>query len=187
MCLGVTAKAPQAITRDLEGTTLESFWASISFILGVAITQPIYVSVSDVLGRKPPLYSSMILFFAGAIIFATAQSMPVLIAGRLIQGLGGGGIDVLEEIILADITSLKERPMYLGFIAVAIAAGSILGPIVGALFSEFASWRWIGWVNLPIVGLASVLAFFFLRLRAIPMTFSEKVRQLDWTGERLLE
>ena len=166
----------------MEGTTLQSFWASISFVLGVAITQPIYVSVSDVLGRKMPLYASMLLFAMGAIIFATAKSMGVMIAGRLIQGLGAGGLDVLEEIILADITSLKERPLYIGLIGVSISIGSITGPIIGALFSEFVDWRWIGWINLPIVGSTFVLTFFFLNLRPIEMTFGTKLRRLDWIG-----
>ncbi|OTA61524.1 MFS general substrate transporter, partial [Hypoxylon sp. EC38] len=173
------------ITRELQGTTLESFWASISFILGVAITQPIYVSVSDVLGRKLPLYTSMALFAVGAVVFAIAHNMPVLIVGRLIQGLGAGGLDVLEEIILADITNLKERPLYLALLAVAIAAGTISGPIIGAVFSEFVDWRWIGWINLPFVAIAFVLAFFFLHLRPIPLSFSVKARGLDWMGMAL--
>ncbi|KAF3025656.1 hypothetical protein E8E14_013566 [Neopestalotiopsis sp. 37M] len=176
------AIALPVITSHLEGTTLECFWASISFILGVAITQPIYVSVSDVLGRKQPLYASMILFMIGAVVFATADSMIVLIIGRLIQGLGAGGLDVLEEIILADITTLRERPKYIGLLAVFIAVGTVSGPILGAVFSEFADWRWIGWINLPIVGVAFVLAFFFLRLKPILMPLNEKIRRLDWLG-----
>ncbi|OCK74692.1 MFS general substrate transporter [Lepidopterella palustris CBS 459.81] len=135
------AVALPAITHQPQGTTLESFWASISFILGVAVTEPIYVSVSDVLGRKLPLYSSMVLFAIGAIVFATAQNMSVVIAGRLIQGLEAGGLDVLEEIILADPTSLKERLQYIGLLAISIATGSITGPVLGALFSEFVDWR----------------------------------------------
>lgn len=161
---------------------MESFWASISFTLGVAITQPIYVSVSDVLGRKQPLYASIIFFTVGSIVFATAKRMDTLIAGRLVQGLGAGGLDVLEEIILADITSLKERPKYLGFIAMAIATGSILGPIVGGLFSEFVNWRWIGWINLPITGTVLVLSMLFLHLKPIELPFAVKIRRLDWGG-----
>ncbi|KAI0178565.1 MFS general substrate transporter [Hypoxylon sp. FL1284] len=112
------AVALPTIAEELRGTTLESFWASISFIL-------------------------------------------------------------------ADITNLKERPLYIGVISVAIAAGTISGPVIGAVFSEFVDWRLIGWVNLPFVGMAFVLAFFFLHLRPIPESFSVKVRGLDWTGMAL--
>ncbi|KAF7534068.1 hypothetical protein G7054_g6536 [Neopestalotiopsis clavispora] len=178
------AIALPVITEQLHGTTLESFWASISFILGVALTQPVYVSVSDVLGRKPPLYCSTILFAIGAIIFALAKNMATLIAGRLVQGLGGGGLYVLQDIILADMTSLKERPLYLGLIALATAMGTILGPIVGALFTSF-DWRWIGWINLPIVGISLLTFVCFLRLRAIPSTFRNKIRRLDLVGMAL--
>jgi len=89
---------------------------------------------------------------------------------------------VLQEIILADITSMKERPLYLGLLAIPIVTGSISGPILGAVFSELIGWRWIGWINLPIVGISFVLAFFFLHLKPIEMSFSAKVRRLDWIG-----
>ncbi|KAI9654501.1 MAG: hypothetical protein M1821_006591 [Bathelium mastoideum] len=124
----------------------------------------------------------MLFFAVGSTVFATAKSINVLIGGRFLQGLGAGGLDVLEEIILADITSLKERPLYLGFLAMPIATGTIMGPIVGAIFSEYVDWRWIGWINLPFVGIAFVLAFFFLKLRAIPMPFGDKIRRLDGIG-----
>ncbi|KAI1128524.1 major facilitator superfamily domain-containing protein [Nemania abortiva] len=170
------------ITEKLNGTTLLSFWANVSFTLGVAITQPIYVTVSDVFGRKQPLYASMVLFVVGTIVFATAKTMSILVAGRLIQGLGAGGLDVLEEIILADITTLKERPLYLGLLAIAIALGTITGPIIGALFSDLVDWRWIGWVNLPIVGVAFLLSLLYLNLQPIPMGLIAKARRLDWVG-----
>lgn len=151
-------------------------------MLAVAITQPIYTSLSDVLGRKLPLYLSMLLFFVGCIIFAVAQSMPVVIAGRVIQGLGGGGLDVLEGIIISDITSLKERSLYLGLMGIPIATGAIIGPILGGLFAEYVSWRWIGWINLPFIGIAFLLAIFFLHLRPVELDFKSRVRQVDWTG-----
>jgi len=99
-----------------------------------------------------------------------------------VQGLGAGGLDVLEEIVLADVTSLKERPMCLGFIAMAIDTGSMLGSIVGALLSEFVNSRWIGWINLPFVGTASVLSILFLHLRPIKVPFSVNIRRLYWIG-----
>ena len=148
----------------------------------MVVTQPIYITVSDALGRKLPLYVAFLLFFVGSIVFGVAHKMPVLIVGRILQGLGGGGLDVLSEIILADITSLKERPLYLGLYALPMAGGGVCGPIIGAAFSEFVNWRWIGWINLPIVAVGFLLAFFFLHLRPIDSTFQSKLRSLDWTG-----
>ncbi|KAK0623889.1 major facilitator superfamily domain-containing protein [Immersiella caudata] len=181
----VLAVAIPEIARQLHGTTLQAFWASISFMLAVVITQPLYTSTSDVLGRKIPLYASFLLFIAGSIIFAVAESMAVVIAGRILQGLGAGGIDVLGEIIVADMTTLKERPLYLGLLAIPMSAGSILGPTIGALFSQRASWRWIGWINLPIAAAGLALVFFFLHLRPLQASFGSKLRRLDWTGMAL--
>ncbi len=143
---------------------------------------PIITSLSDVLGRKIPLYASFVVFIAGSIVFALANNMGILILGRVLQGLGGGGLDVLGEVILADITTLKERPLYLGLFSIPMAGGAICGPIVGAALAEKASWRWIGWINLPPGILGLLLFFFFLRLRAIETSFASKIARLDWTG-----
>lgn len=133
-------------------------------------------------GRKPPLYVAFLLFFAGSLVFALAQNMPTIIAGRVLQGLGGGGLDLLGEIIVADITTLQERSLYLGLMALPLAVGTILGPTLGAVFSSFVSWRWIGWINLPLLGISFPLVFFFLRLRLIDATFKDNLKRLDWGG-----
>lgn len=108
--------------------------------------------------------------------------MSVVLGGRILQGLGGGGLDVLGEVILADLTTLKERPLYLGLFSLPMAGGGICGPVIGAALSQFVSWRWIGWINLPIVAVAFGLSFFFLRLRPIDQSFRSKLHRLDWIG-----
>lgn len=176
LCLGLVARivawdttalsvAIPVIATQLQATTLEAFFASTAFTLAVAISQPIYLSISDAIGRKIPLYAAMVLFTVGSILFAIAQSIMVVFTGRLIQGLGGyastrhsrpakniltlnvdsGGLDILQEIIIVDMTSLKERPMYLALMALPIAVGSIMGPVIGALLCQFVTWRWLGW------------------------------------------
>lgn len=77
------------IAAQLHATTLEAFFASIAFTLAVAISQPLYLAISDAIGRKAPLYTAMVLFTVGSILFAVAETMTVAIVGRLIQGLGG--------------------------------------------------------------------------------------------------
>ncbi|KAF5025546.1 hypothetical protein F66182_2354 [Fusarium sp. NRRL 66182] len=176
------AVATPTITSHLRGTTLQSFWASISFMLGVVITQPIYSSVSNVLGRKFPLLTAVVLFTLGCVVFAVAKDMTVIIIGRTLQGLGGGGLDVLQAVILSDITTLKERPLYLGIMALAIAVGTLAGPVTGALFAEYVSWRWIGWISLPFTATIFFLAVVFLRLRVIDLALTSKLGRLDWWG-----
>ncbi|KAI1764223.1 MFS general substrate transporter [Hypoxylon sp. FL1150] len=179
------AVAVPAISNELHGTNLESFWAGIAYFLGLVVGQPLYASISDVFGRKPPLYVGFLLFTAGALSFSLAQNMAAIIAGRIIQGLGGGGLDVLGEIIVSDMTTLKERPLYLGIMALPIAIGSIIGPTIGALFSDYVTWRWIGWINLPLLGIAFPLLVFFLRLRRLDSSLEAKVKRLDWGGMSL--
>ena len=151
-------------------------------MLGVVITQPIYTSFSDVVGRMAPLYAACVLFTAGSIVFALGQNMPIVILGRVLQGLGGGGLDVLTEVIVTDITTLKERPLWVGLMAIPMATGIIFGPIMGALFSEYADWRWIGWINLPLIAICVVLAIFFLRLKSIEQSLWSRLMRLDWVG-----
>ncbi|KAF2720421.1 MFS general substrate transporter [Polychaeton citri CBS 116435] len=170
------------ITRKLHGTTVEAFWAGLSFILLVALTQPLYTTFSDVIGRKTPLFIAFVLFAVGSIVFATAKSMSVVILGRALQGLGGGGLDVLNEAILADITTIQERPLYIGLMAIPIAAGSIAGPIIGACFTEEVNWQWIGWINLPIVGVSAILAILFLQLKPVERPLRPRLARMDFIG-----
>ncbi|XXH00077.1 hypothetical protein Hte_006419 [Hypoxylon texense] len=153
------------IAAQLQATTLEAFFASIAFTLAVAISQPLYLSVSDAAGRKQ--------FIVGSILFAVARSMTLVIAGRLIQGLGGGGLDILQEITIVDMTSLKERPTHLAMMALPIALGAIMSPVIGTLLCQ---------INLPFVGLAILLALLFMRLRLIDLDLKTKLRRLDWGG-----
>lgn len=150
--------------------------------------QPVWASISQAFGRKYPLYVSVAFFFVGSIVFAVAQSMNTIIVGRVLQGLGGGGIDILTTIVLADMTTLEERSKYLGLMAIPTAVGNIMGPFVGALFSTYASWRWIGWVNLPLLGIGIALLFFFLKLRPVPLgaTLVENLLRVDWIGMALV-
>jgi MFS family permease len=150
--------------------------------------QPVWASVSDAFGRKYPLFVSVCFFFVGSIVFAIAKDMKTIIAGRVVQGFGGGGIDVLVMIVLADMTMLEERAKYMGLMAIPSAVGTIIGPFVGALFSTYVSWRWIGWINLPLLGIGTVLLVFCLKLRAIPLgtTLLSNLNRLDWVGMPLV-
>lgn len=138
--LVLTLELLQRISSELGGTTLQAFWASLVFTLAVVVAQPIYTSVSNVMGRKKVLYAAFVLFAVGSIVFAVSPNMGVLIFGRTIQGLGGGGLDVLSEVITADITTLKERAFWIGMLSVPMSAGCILGPVLGAVFSDYADW-----------------------------------------------
>ncbi|SMQ54919.1 unnamed protein product [Zymoseptoria tritici ST99CH_3D7] len=171
------------IAKALNGSTTLSLFASISYLLCVVVTTPIWTSTSDVLGRKPLLLVASAFFFAGSVVFAVAQDMPTLIVGRVLQGLGGGGINVLVETIVADMTTLKERSFWLGMMGIPIATGNVLGTPLGGVLA-IADWRWLGWINLPFICIGFPLVMFFLRLRSVSKgdVLWLRARSLDWIG-----
>ncbi|KAL9108703.1 MAG: hypothetical protein Q9227_006499 [Pyrenula ochraceoflavens] len=115
-----------------------------------------------------------------------AKNAALLIAGRTIQGVGGGGMEALCEVVLTDITTLKERPFYIGILGFTWAAGAVTGPLLGGAFAQYATWRWIAWVNLPLTGIALVLLPIFLTLKVDRSSTKSKLIRMDWFGMILL-
>jgi MFS family permease len=128
----------------------------------------------------------MAFFSAGSLVVGLSRNATSFIVGRTTQGVGGGGIEALSEIILTDITTLRERPKYLGLLGLVWAAGSILGPFLGGVFAEYSSWRWIAWINLPLMGIAILLVPFFLALATDGSGLRAKIKRVDWIGLVLL-
>lgn len=116
----------------------------------------------------------------------TAPNLGALIAGRAIQGIGGGGINIFTDIILADIVPLRERPKFMGLLFIPFTMATILGPVIGALLTERATWRWIFFINLPISGAAWILLAFVLRVRYNKDTARNALKRTDLGGNSLL-
>jgi MFS family permease len=127
---------------DLHGTANEALWTGTSYLLTSAVFQPFIAAVSDIFGRRELLLPSLLLFTAGTAICCSAQDFTVMLIGRCVQGVGGGGIITLSQVIFADIIPLRQRPKYFSVVLGAWALGSVLGPLIGGLFVEKASWRW---------------------------------------------
>ncbi|RDI76691.1 hypothetical protein Vi05172_g13312 [Venturia inaequalis] len=178
--------AMPAIAEDLHLTSLESFWAAICFLLSCVLFQPVHTALSDIFGRIRLLYVSMAFFSIGSVLVGLSKNAAALIAGRAIQGVGAGGIDALTEIILTDITTLQERPKYLGLLGLVWGSGSVIGPFVGGVFAQQVNWRWIAWINLPFVGVAVVLVPIFLKLATDDSSLLAKTKRVDWVGLALL-
>lgn len=155
---------------------------STSFLLTAVTFQPVTTALSDIFGRKPTLYLCCALFTIGLIIFGTAKSPTTVILGRTIQGVGGGGLEVLSEVILTDITTLKERPLYLGIMSLFWAGAAVAGPPIGGALAEYLSWRWLAWILLPLMGLSLVLIPPFLSLQQDTGSAIQKAKRVDWMG-----
>ncbi|KAL8846330.1 MAG: hypothetical protein Q9221_008570 [Calogaya cf. arnoldii] len=173
------------ISEDLGGTAIEAFWSGTSFLLCSTIFQPSFASFSHIFGRKPMILTALVFFLIGAIVAAVARNFPVLLAGRSLQGIGGGGLIALTEIVVADLVPLRLRGQWFGLISAMWALGSVSGPIIGGAFAQGANWRWIFWINLPFIGIAFVFVPLFLKLAFKPSSFTAQLARVDWFGSSL--
>ncbi|KAJ7486296.1 major facilitator superfamily domain-containing protein [Mycena galericulata] len=155
-----------------------------SYTLSSTVILPLSGRLADVFGRRAIVLLSIVLFAAGSAISGAAQNMNMLIAGRTIQGLGGGGVSNLAHIVIADLVPLSERGLYQSFIGVVWAFASAIGPPLGGVLAQ-KSWRWIFFLNIPLTVIAFVLSYFFLRVKTPPGSVRDKLMRLDWIGNCL--
>ena len=125
-------------------------WIITAYLLTATAVTPLYGKVSDIRGRRPVLFTSIAIFMFGSLICALSPSLFVLILGRALQGLGGGGLMVLAMTVIGDLVSPKERGRYQGYIASVWATASIAGPAMGGFFTQHLHWSVIFWINLPL-------------------------------------
>ncbi|EPQ58605.1 Mfs1.1 [Gloeophyllum trabeum ATCC 11539] len=178
--LVAVSTALPTIVNDLRGT--EFIWVGSAYALASTAFIPLSGSLAQIFGRKFVMLASLIIFAVGSALCGAATSMNFLIAGRTVQGLGGGGIASLVQIILSDLVPLRERGIFNGLIGIAWSTASGIGPIVGGVLADHGQWRWLFYLNIPICGLAASLVSVFLQLRTPPGTFKEKMRMMDWLG-----
>lgn len=159
----VLSAAMPTMVGELGGVD-QMLWVMTAYILASTITMPIYGKMSDLIGRKSPLIAAILLFVLGSIVGALAPDMGILIIGRVVQGLGGGGLIILSQAIIADVVPARERGKYMGIIGAVFAVSSVAGPLLGGWLTEAVHWRWTFWINLPLGAIALLAAIFLLRL-----------------------
>ena len=176
----ILATAVPAVVEDLGGFS-QFPWLFSVYLLAQAVSVPIYGKLADVLGRKPVMMLGIGLFLTGSLLCGLAWGMVPLIVFRAVQGLGAGAVQPMSMTIVGDIYSMAERAKVQGYIASVWATASLVGPTLGGVFSDYLSWRWIFFVNLPLGLIAAWL---------IQRDFHEKVERqrhsLDVRGAVLL-
>ncbi|WWC65962.1 uncharacterized protein I303_108584 [Kwoniella dejecticola CBS 10117] len=185
----IVATALPTIAEDLKASPSEYSWVGTSYLLASTLQTPINGRVSDIIGRKPMLYAAIIIFTIFSALCGAAKSASWLIIARAFQGLGGGSIIGLTgaDSSAADIVPLHKRGTYQGFLGSAWGIAAVLGPILGGLLTEKASWRWCFYINLPTCGIAFALLVFTLKLNpSRKLTFAELNRTFDFLGLALL-
>ncbi|KAK4172815.1 major facilitator superfamily domain-containing protein [Triangularia setosa] len=161
-------------------------WIGSAFLLANAASIPSWGKISDIFGRKPMLLLANAIFMVGSLICAVSTSIGMLIAGRAVQGLGGGGLTILVKIVIGDIFPLNIRSVFYGVIGGVWAVAAATGPAIGGAFTEKVSWRWCFYINLPLDGLAFLIILFFLDLHTPRTPLIEGLKAIDWVGSFLV-
>ncbi|KAM0746387.1 iron permease [Meredithblackwellia eburnea MCA 4105] len=155
-------------------------WVGSSYALTSTALIPWTGGIAHLFGRKATMLGSLIIFAVGSAVTGAAPSMSVVILGRSIQGIGGGGILTMTEIVVCDLVPLAERGPFFGIVGAVWAIASAIGPSLGGALATGGAWRWLFYLNLPLAAIAIVLVFFFLNISVPPRTLREKLALMDY-------
>src|ERR671921_413118 len=152
----IVATALPTIVGDLGGLDQLS-WVVTAYLLGATVSMPLWGRASDLYGRKNLFVAAIVVFLAGSALSGAAQTLGQLVGFRALQGLGAGGLMTLAMAIVGELVPGRERGRYQGYIQIVFIVASVAGPLLGGLFADHASWRWVFYVNLPIGAVALTL------------------------------
>jgi EmrB/QacA subfamily drug resistance transporter len=176
----VVGTAMPTVIGDLGGLPLYP-WVFASYLLAATVTGPVFGKLSDTYGRKPIYLVGIFLFLAGSVLAGTSESMAALIFFRTLQGLGAGAVQPVAITIVGDIFELENRARVQGLFGAVWGVSAILGPAVGGLITDYVSWRWVFYVNLPFGLLAAALL-----AATLTESFERHYRRVDYLGATLL-
>ncbi len=159
----IVSTAMPTIVGQLGGVD-HQVWLTTAYLLATTIVMPVYGKFGDVLGRRRLFLVAIALFTIASVGCAFAGDFTQLIVWRAVQGLGGGGLMILSQAIIADIVPASERGKYLGPLGAVFGLSAVGGPLLGGFFVDHLTWQWAFYINIPVGIAAFAIAFFTLRL-----------------------
>ncbi|OJJ42583.1 hypothetical protein ASPZODRAFT_155246 [Penicilliopsis zonata CBS 506.65] len=178
----ITSTILPDIVADLGGGD-NYIWVANGYLLTAASFQPMFGQIANVFGRRWPMIVATVFAVLGSGICGGSTNMSTLIAGRVLQGIGGSGISVLAETVVCDLVPLRERGNIMALVFGMVSLGAALGPLFGGLLVSYSSWRWAFYMALPVGGLALILLVMFLHVNYDKSTaLATKLGALDWLG-----
>ncbi|KAJ6477656.1 major facilitator superfamily domain-containing protein [Mycena sanguinolenta] len=173
------------ISSELGAGSQISWVAGAYFVTSTAC-QVLYGRLSDVWSRKIVLFALMFIFFVGNIASGFSQSFIQLLIFRAVSGIGGGGLSTVAQIIVSDVVSLRERGKYQGILGASVAFAYGVGPVIGGLFVEHSTWRWIFWLTLPLTVVSAAAVYLFMPLKTVEGDWRQKIARIDFVGSLLI-
>ncbi|POS75852.1 hypothetical protein DHEL01_v205758 [Diaporthe helianthi] len=157
-------------------------WVGSGYALTQAVVMPLFGQASEVFGRKWAFVAAISVFMAGSGLCGAAQDVAMLVAARMVQGVGAGGITALVIILIGDLVGTRKRGKYQGFIGATWAVASALGPVLSGVLADHISWRWCFLINLPICLVCLIITVLFLNMSRPSKSIREAIKTLDFVG-----
>ena len=152
----IVATALPAIARSL-GEVERLSWVVVSYLVANMVAAPVYGRLADAFGRRRLMLTALIVFIVASLLCAISTSMLMLVATRVVQGFGGGGLMVLSQALIGESVPPRERGHFQGYLATMIVCGSTFGPVAGGFLTEWFGWRSVFLVNVPLGAIAMLL------------------------------